>query len=79
MYCPDVGPEKWTIIAINEDEDAGWGEWVVGIEMVDRGLVDEGMVRIEKSRSVAKVSVSEAWKGGDLIITLKQKVDVRVR
>ena len=67
------------MIAINEDEDAGWGEWVVGIEKINGGLVDEGMVRIEKSRSVAKVSVSEAWKGGDLTITLKQKVDVLVR
>lgn len=66
-----------TIISINEDEDANWGEWVVGLERVDEKLFEEGLVKVEKVRGCIKVVVEEKWQG-DLRIVLKQKNDVRV-
>lgn len=76
-YTPATSATNYTIISINEDFDAGWGEWLVGLERPNGGKVDEGRVKLEKVAGSVRVWVMPGWQG-DLRIVLKQKSDVTV-
>lgn len=67
-YVPSPYPTPtggWTRIAVNEDEDSGWGEWKVTIE----GVGKEG-VEVAKGWGEVLVRPGSEWREGEEVVVV---------